>query len=680
MRPFNFLSRIRIGAKLGVCVGIGGFLVAGMIISEKISSDSIKALTEAADVQQAIVSESIKAEVVLQWAQIASRDLRMARTTAEVGKVLDELRQIDGDGKRMLSALEAQTLGASDRERFKKIKESFQKYMTVLGEIAEKQNSILSLFGSLDQIELKWTRSVNRAVNSTPFANLANYAEVEGFINEAVSAFKDARTAAWRFFVLHEESQIRSIAASADQATQKLHFARRTISDKAIIAQMDALLAIVPEYTDILKATTDAIDLQNRLQSEQATPAELETRELLGQAIAAANARSDAATSEAAAAVRQADRIRVLAGLIVALVLIGTAVFASLTVGKPIRRIGDVLMELAAGNKAIDIPYVNRRDEVGDTARAASIFKDNLLRVERLEIDQKEARARADADRKEAMHGLADKFEAAVGGVVRTVSSASACLEAAASSLTKTAETTEQLSGVVTTASDEASSNVRSVASAAQELSASVTEVGRQVQESRRIAGDAVEQATKTDRRMAECFQAAQRIGDVVKLITSIADQTNLLALNATIEAARAGDAGRGFAVVAHEVKALAAQTARATDDIGHQISAMQAATGDSVAAIKEISGTIDRVAEIASAIALAVEEQGLAIQEIARNVEQAARGTGQVATSIVEVNREASATGVASADVLTSAQSLSSESHRLDVEVQKFVELVRRG
>ncbi len=680
MRPFNFLSRIRIGAKLGVCVGIGGFLVAGMIISEKISSNSIKALTEAADVQQAIVSESIKAEVVLQWAQIASRDLRMARTTAEVGKVLDELRQIDGDGKRMLSALEAQTLGASDRERFQKIKESFQKYMTVLGEIAEKQNSILSLFGSLDQIELKWTRSVNRAVNSTPFANLANYAEVEGFINEAVSAFKDARTAAWRFFVLHEESQIRSIAASADQATQKLHFARRTISDKAIIAQMDALLAIVPEYTDILKATTDAIDLQNRLQSEQATPAELETRELLGQAIAAANARSDAATSEAAAAVRQADRIRVLAGLIVALVLIGTAVFASLTVGKPIRRIGDVLMELAAGNKAIDIPYVNRRDEVGDTARAASIFKDNLLRVERLEIDQKEARARADADRKEAMHGLADKFEAAVGGVVRTVSSASACLEAAASSLTKTAETTEQLSGVVTTASDEASSNVRSVASAAQELSASVTEVGRQVQESRRIAGDAVEQATKTDRRMAECFQAAQRIGDVVKLITSIADQTNLLALNATIEAARAGDAGRGFAVVAHEVKALAAQTARATDDIGHQISAMQAATGDSVAAIKEISGTIDRVAEIASAIALAVEEQGLAIQEIARNVEQAARGTGQVATSIVEVNREASATGVASADVLTSAQSLSSESHRLDVEVQKFVELVRRG
>ncbi|SRR6266508_2545738 len=680
MRPFDFLSRIRIGAKLGICVGFGGFLVAGMIVNEQISSNSIKTLTEAADLQQAIVSESIKTEVVLQWARIASRDLRMARTSAEVGKILDELRQISADGYKMLSALEVQTVSPINRERFKKIKESFQKYIAALLEIGEKQDKILLLFSSLDQVELKWTRSVNRAVNSAPFANLANYTEVDSFVNEAVSAFKDARTAAWRFFVLHEESQIRRISASADQATQKLNYARRTINDKAIIAEMDALLAIVPEYTDILKATTDTVDLQNRVQSERATPAELEMRELLGQATAAANERSDAATSEAAAGVRQAGRIRIAVGLIVGLVLIGTAVFASLTIGKPIHRIGDVLMELARGNKAIDIPYANRRDEVGDTARAARIFKDNLLRVERLEIEQKAARERADADRKEAMHNLADKFEAAVGSVVRTVSSASACLEAAASTLTKTAKTTEQLSGVVTTASDEASSSVRSVASAAQELSTSLAEVGRQVQESRQIAGDAVQQATKTDLRITECFQAAQRIGDVVKLITSIADQTNLLALNATIEAARAGEAGRGFAIVAHEVKTLAAQTARATDDIGRQISGMQSAAHDSVAAIEEISGTIDRVSEIASVIAAAVEEQSAAIQEIACSVQHAARGTDQVATSIADVNRGASATGAASAQVLASAQSLSSESHRLDVEVQKFVELVRRG
>ena len=680
MRPPNRLSRIRIGTKLGICVGFGGLLVAAMIINEQVSSNSIKTLTEAADLQQDIVSESIKTEGVLQWAQIASRDLRMARTPVEVEKLLDELQKISGDGHKKLSVLEAQTLDPLNRDRFKSIGELFTRYVAALSDIGEKQTKILSLFGDLDQIELKWTRSVNRVVNSSPFANLSNYLEVESFINEAVSAFKDARTAAWRFFVLHEESQSRRISASADQATEKLKYARRTLTDKANIAEIDALLAIVPEFTDILKATTDTINLQNWIQSERATPAELETRKLLGEAIATANKRSEVATSEAEAAVTRAGRIRIGVGLIVGLVLIGTAIFASLTIGKPIRQIGDVLLALAGGNKAVDIPYADRRDEVGDNARAAKIFKDNLLRVERLEIEQKVAQEQAAADRKDAMHNLADKFEAAVGSVVRTVSSASASLEAAASTLTKTAETTEQLSGIVTTASNEASSNVRSVASAAEELSASVAEVGRQVQESRRIANDAVEQATKTDLRIAESFQAAQRIGDVLKLITSIADQTNLLALNATIEAARAGDAGRGFAVVAHEVKALAAQTARATGDIGQQISSMQAATHDSVAAIKEINGTIDRVSEIASAIAAAVEEQDLAIREIARNVEQAARGTGQVATSIADVNRGASATGTASAQVLTSAQSLSSESHRLDVEVQKFVELVRRG
>jgi methyl-accepting chemotaxis protein len=216
------------------------------------------------------------------------------------------------------------------------------------------------------------------------------------------------------------------------------------------------------------------------------------------------------------------------------------------------------------------------------------------------------------------------------------------------------------------------------VASAADELSASVSEVGRQVQESSQIARDAVVQAAKTDQRINELFQVSQRIGDVVKVITAIAAQTNLLALNATIEAARAGASGKGFAVVAQEVKALAAQTAKATDDIGAQIAGMQAATLDSVAAIKEIGGTIDRVSGIAATMAAAVEEQGAAIREIARNVQEAANGTIQVATNITDVNRGAAATGSASAQVLASARSLSGDSNRLKIEVQKFVELVR--
>ena len=227
-------------------------------------------------------------------------------------------------------------------------------------------------------------------------------------------------------------------------------------------------------------------------------------------------------------------------------------------------------------------------------------------------------------------------------------------------------------------ASGEASANVQSVASATEELSSSVTEIGRQVQELARMATDAVGQARVTNDRVSQLSKAASRIGDVVELINTIAGQTNLLALNATIEAARAGDAGRGFAVVASEVKALAEQTAKATGEISQQITGIQGATQELVNAIKEISGTIERLAEISSAIAAAVEEQGAATQEISRNVQQAARGTQQVSSNISDVQRGAGETGAASSQVLSAAQSLSGDSHRLKLEVGRFLDSVR--
>jgi methyl-accepting chemotaxis protein len=231
----------------------------------------------------------------------------------------------------------------------------------------------------------------------------------------------------------------------------------------------------------------------------------------------------------------------------------------------------------------------------------------------------------------------------------------------------------------VAAASEEASTNVQSVASATEELSSSVNEISRQVQESARMATDAVGQARVTNDRVSELSKAASRIGDVVELINTIAGQTNLLALNATIEAARAGEAGRGFAVVASEVKALAEQTAKATGEIGQQITGIQAATQESVNAIKEISGTIERLSEISSTIAAAVEEQGAATQEISRNVQQAAHGTQQVSSNITDVQRGASETGSASSQVLSAAQSLSGDSNRLKLEVGKFLDSVRQ-
>jgi methyl-accepting chemotaxis protein len=339
-----------------------------------------------------------------------------------------------------------------------------------------------------------------------------------------------------------------------------------------------------------------------------------------------------------------------------------------------------VLVELANGNKAVAIPYVDRGDEVGDNARAAKTFKDRLLRMEDLERGREDMETRANAARAATMHSIAGEFEAAVGSVVETVSAAAARLEAAASTLTQTADSTEKLSGVVATASGKASEGVQSVASAAEELFASVREIGRQAQQGSVMTSEAVKQARNTDQRISELSKSAIQIGDVVKLITGIAAQTNLLALNATIEAARAGEAGKGFAVVAQEVKALAVQTAKATGEIDLHIAGMQAATRDSVTAIKEIGETIGRISEVAAAIAQAVEEQEATTQQIARDVQHAAIGTSQVATNIGNVSQGASATGSASVQVLTSARSLSSESDNLRREVAKFLTTVRAG
>jgi methyl-accepting chemotaxis protein len=337
------------------------------------------------------------------------------------------------------------------------------------------------------------------------------------------------------------------------------------------------------------------------------------------------------------------------------------------------------MYELAGGKFSVVLPGLGRKDEIGNIAGAVEKFKIVSEQKTREEAEAKAAQDRIVAQRRKAdMVNLADEFERAVGGIVKTVSTASSQLEASATTLTSTASRAQEQAATVAAASEEASTNVQSVASATEELSSSVNEISRQVQESARMAGEAVGQARTTTQQVGELSKAAARIGDVVELINTIAGQTNLLALNATIEAARAGEAGRGFAVVASEVKALAEQTAKATGEIGHQIASIQSATGESVSAIREISGTIEKLAEISSTIAAAVEEQGAATQEIARNVQQAAQGTGQVSSSIVDVQRGATETGSASTEVLSAAQSLSTDSSRLSQEVGKFLSTVR--
>jgi methyl-accepting chemotaxis protein len=356
--------------------------------------------------------------------------------------------------------------------------------------------------------------------------------------------------------------------------------------------------------------------------------------------------------------------------------LIGLVIARSLS--RPVVAMTGAMHRLAAGDTKAEIRGAERADEIGTMAKAVAVFRTNMIEAERLRHAQEETKRNAEAERKAAMAKLADGFEASVKGVVEAVSSMAGEMRSSAQSLSATAEETSRQSTAVAAASEEASTNVQTVAAASEELSSSIGEIGRQVTQSAKIAGQAVHEASQTNQSVQSLAEAAQKIGEVVKLINDIAGQTNLLALNATIEAARAGEAGKGFAVVASEVKNLATQTAKATEDITAQIGAIQGATEQSVSAIGGIGKTIAEINEIATAIASAVEEQGAATQEIARNVQQAAKGTGEVSENIAGVTKAASETGAAANMVLSAAEQLSGQSVELRRQVESFLKQVR--
>jgi len=402
-----------------------------------------------------------------------------------------------------------------------------------------------------------------------------------------------------------------------------------------------------------------------------------ESDEFLKKDIDLNNAGADAATRAAADGYNTAFWI--VLSIIVATVAagVGIGVYLVREVSSGIASIVRPMQALGNGDLGAEVEHRGEKTEIGAMADTLQVFKEAL--IAKRAADEAAARdAEAKIARGRKVDTITREFESMIGQIVETVSSASGQLEGSAGRLSSTANRAQELSTVVAAASEEASTNVQSVASATEELSSSITEISRQVQDSARIASEAVEQARRTNDRVGELSKAASRIGDVIELINSIAGQTNLLALNATIEAARAGEAGRGFAVVAAEVKALAEQTAKATGEIGQQISGIQSATEESVGAIREISGTIEKLSEISSAIAAAVEEQGAATQEISRNVQQAAQGTEQVSANITDVQRGATETGSASSEVLSAAQVLSTDSDRLKREVGKFLDSVR--
>jgi methyl-accepting chemotaxis protein len=476
---------------------------------------------------------------------------------------------------------------------------------------------------------------------------------------------------------------INSDQTVATSALARLKFVENSLhaissTDEKITAAIKEIFAMLEEYRDTLTklfANSKSID---ELVAEMADSAAAITQ---GSNAMKADLLSDQRRleNESDATVQETERL-------VALLAAGGFVLGGLLalmlgkgISRPMIAMCKAMRELANGNFDVVLPGLGRSDELGEMAAAVEQFKLQAIAKAERDAAEHEAQNRASSEARRAeLIRFADNFETAVGAIVSNVSASAVQLESAAGTLTRTAEITEDLSGQVAGASEQASTNMQAVAAATEQLSQSVDEIGRRVRESNRIAEGAVLQAQQTDARIGKLRRAAQQIGDVVKLITAIAEQTNLLALNATIEAARAGEAGRGFAVVAAEVKSLANQTAKATDEISSHILGMQDATQESVTAIKEIGDTIGQISKIASSIASAVQQQSSATQEIARSVQSVAQGTQEVAGNITQVNRGAIETGSASEEVLNSAQTLSTESTRLRQELDRFMTTIR--
>jgi methyl-accepting chemotaxis protein len=666
--------KIRIGTKLGASALIGLILVAGMVGNQarvnQITRSMIGAATKSRDLQQSV----IEAKIILSELNYIDRDIRLAADAAEVTKILQHLQSRARDANFAYDGALAVVTQETDRQLLATAKEAFNGYVKIVTEIAAIQLRLIELRSQRTAENATWFKAVDALLNSREISVANNRHALESNIQRANAEFMRAGTLAGCF----GDIELRQILTGLDIAALLLEEARHMARDPALAAAIDVLRKFPLRSRDIAEKLAHSVQTQDRLLRGQAVL----RRAMANDSLDLMNIRAHQNADELIAAVVQEERraawVNFVVGALVILVMFAVAIFSSATIGRPIRRIAEVLMMLARGESTGQIPFQDRRDEVGDAARAASIFRSNIQRVRELEAEQKRALEQASLLRKEQTRRLADEFEQAVGAVVNAVSQATGELQGTAKALAETAEQTHQLANSASVAATEASHNVRSVATASDQLAASIAEIGQQAQQSREITSQAVHSAVLTDARITQMSQVVERIGNVVKLITDIAEQTNLLALNATIEAARAGDAGRGFAVVAAEVKHLANQTAKATEEIAAQISDVQTVTKEAVSSIKEIGAIIHRVSEIATSITAAVEEQHVATQAIALNVQQAAQGTDSVSNRIKMLEADASVTGAVAHQVFSFASQLATEGNILKLQAEKFLATVR--
>lgn len=666
--------KIRIATKLGASALVGLILVAGMVGNQarvnRVTHDLMKRATESRDLQQA----ALESGIILNELISIDRDVRLANTASDVSNVLNNLKNRALGANAAYDRALAMATSDEDRKLLVLAKEAFNNYVVIAQKVAAIQFDIIELRIQRATDNSAWFKAVETLINSANIALAKNRPALESNLYQANSEFMRAGSISIR----NDDTELKQIVASLSTAELLLDEARSMTNNSVSRAEIAKLIKLPAQYKALVAGLTHSVQNQRELLQQQAEPGRLKASESLKQVATRADQQADELAKSVEFETTRAAWINLIAGGLVFLVMLGVTALSSLTIGRPIRRIAEVLMSLADGRNTVQIPYQGRPDEVGDAARAANIFRDNLLRVQDLEEKEKRAVNESAIARREQTHRLADEFEKVVGSIVKTVSRATSELQDTSKSLTDTANLTHQLANSVSIAATEASKNVQSVSIASDQLASSIAEIGQQAQQSSQIANQAVREAATTDARIMRLSQLADRIGSILKLITDIAEQTNLLALNATIEAARAGESGRGFAVVALEVKHLASQTAKATDEIAGQIADIQAVTRDSVSAIKEIASITQRVSQIAVAITASVEQQHASTREIAMNVRDAAKGTDSVTTKIKCLEADASSTGDAANQVFTFASQLAIEGNTLKHQVEKFLETVR--
>ncbi len=525
--------------------------------------------------------------------------------------------------------------------------------------------------------------AVNRiaAVNQTATDIEENWLPSASVARELDGLLAKERATVYRHILTTDEAQMPEVekilaAQHAEFTKAQQHYAR-LISSPEEKANYDAWVKVMADYDAM---TAQVLEFSRKNENDRARDVVLSNQKLYADAqmysakAVEINMRGAKAASDAGDALYALSRtvLLVAVGVVIVLVVVFGLMLRK-SIADPIIAMTAAMNRLADKDFAVAIPAVGRIDEVGRMASAMQTFKDNMIRSEQMEAEQRAAQERNLA-RGHAIESLTRNFDEAVSSMLNAVARASTDMEHAAQGMSATAEQTSRQAVMVAAATEEASSSVQTVASAAEELAASIHEIGRQVTQSSTVARMAAEEASKTNQTVTGLAESSARIGDVISLINDIASQTNLLALNATIEAARAGDAGKGFAVVAGEVKNLANQTGRATEEISQQIAAVQEATRQAVDAIGGIVKRIEEINQISAAIASAVEEQSAATAEIARNVQQAASGTQEVSATIGGVTKAAEETGAAATEVLSSVKSVNQQADALKGVVANFL------